>query len=72
MVCGDERPDLLIAVAYRPVNGYGGDTTQPNFGRHLANDFPATRWNVRYCLDRSSCVAEATAPGPWSPPKPGA
>lgn len=53
MVCGAERQDLEISVAYRPVVG-------------LEDMFPAARWQVRYCNDRDECRAAATAPGTWA------
>lgn len=55
MVCRDERPDPVTAVAHRPIAGLG----------HL---FPGARFNVLYCTDRAGCVAEATASGPWHGP----
>jgi hypothetical protein len=58
MVCGDERPDAQIGVAHRPIPGHIFRTGQPP-------SFPDARVNVRYCLDRPVCVAEATADGPW-------
>lgn len=46
MVCGAERRDQAISVAYRPMRG-------------MEAQFPAARWNVRYCNDRPT----RTAPG---------
>jgi hypothetical protein len=43
-VCGDERPDALIGVFSKEVE--------------LAGGVMATQ-NVRYCLDRESCVEGA-------------
>ena len=55
MVCGAERPDARISVAYRPIRG-------------LEDRFPdGARWNVRYCNDRPDCVVAATAEGVWPP-----
>lgn len=54
MVCGDERPDAQIGVAYRPLRG-------------MEDGFPGTRVNVRYCTDRPACAATAHAEGPWNP-----
>lgn len=51
MICGDTRPDERISVEHRPVVG-------------MEDAFPATRWNVRYCNDRSACVAAAKE---WAP-----
>lgn len=48
-VCGDERPDAVIGVAHQPVPGMEGW-------------FPAAHWNVRYCLDRPTCVLVAARP----------
>jgi hypothetical protein len=53
MVCGDTRPDALIAVAHRPIEG-------------LEQYFPDSVCNVRHCTDRPACVADATAPGVWT------
>lgn len=51
MVCGDnDRPFDMISVAHRPPRPEHG-----GFGH----------WNVSYCNDRPTCVAAATAPGPW-------
>lgn len=52
MICKEERPDNMIQVAYRPVAG-------------MEDQFPHTRFNVRYCKDRIGCAAEAIASGPW-------
>jgi hypothetical protein len=53
MVCGAERPDAAISVAYRPVKG-------------MEVMFPdGARTNVRYCNDNPECAAEAHAEGPW-------
>lgn len=52
MVCGAERPDPAISVAYRPLRG-------------MEDQFPGARWNVRYCNDRPACAAQAHAAGPW-------
>lgn len=54
MVCGEERPDAQISVAYRPI-------------LQLPDQFPECRWNVRYCNDRPACTAAACAAGPWPP-----
>jgi hypothetical protein len=53
MVCGDERPDAVISVTHRQLRG-------------LEEQFPAARWNVRYCNDRPQCAAAAHEPGPWT------
>ena len=53
MVCGDERPDPAISVAYRPMAG------------PLEQAFPQAKWNVRYCNDRPNCAATAHEEGPW-------
>ncbi len=55
MVCRDERPDALIAVAHRPAPWF-------------EDQFPETRMNVRYCTDRADCVTIANAAGTWQPP----
>jgi hypothetical protein len=53
MVCGDERPDAVISVAYRPIPG-------------LEDRFPeGARVNVRFCNDRPDCAATAHGEGPW-------
>lgn len=52
MVCGEDRPDDKIAVAYRTIPG-------------MEDLFPAGRFNVRYCTDRPPCVAVANEAGPW-------
>lgn len=58
MVCGDERPDAVIAVAYRPARG-------------AEEWFPGgVRVNVRHCTDRPQCVTTATAAGSWPPAAP--
>lgn len=54
MVCGDERPDSAISVAYRP-------TPFPE----LQERAPDSRVNVRYCNDRPECAGTATTEGPW-------
>jgi hypothetical protein len=54
MVCGRERPDAAISVAYRPIRG-------------LEDRFPdGARWNVRYCADDLSCSVFAHDEGPWT------
>lgn len=52
MICGDERPNDMISVAYRPLRG-------------LESQFPDARVNLRYCNDRVNCTATAHGPGPW-------
>lgn len=52
MVCGLERPDRFIDVAYRPIKG-------------IEDQFPEARWNVRFCNDNYECIAVAHGPGPW-------
>jgi hypothetical protein len=52
MICGAERLDGKIDVAYRPIKG-------------LENQFPQARMNVRYCNDNYDCIAQAHGPGPW-------
>lgn len=49
-VCKEERPDALIAVATQ-------DTSQ-KYGLPIGT----MKTNVRYCRDRPSCIAAATAP----------
>jgi hypothetical protein len=58
MVCGDERPDAVIAVAKRDLPPRLGGANWPV-------GFSAPQFNVRYCTDRPDRVAYATAEGPW-------
>jgi hypothetical protein len=49
-VCGDERPDAVIAVSHQPVAG-------------MEELFPdLAHFNVRYCTDRPVCVLVASRP----------
>lgn len=64
MVCGTERADPDIRVAYRPIKGF-------------EEAFPHSRTNVRYCRDNPDCIDWAlgnhTPNGrfdPWEGPPP--
>jgi hypothetical protein len=50
MLCHRTRPDDAISVAWLPIVG-------------AEAEFPATRWNVRYCNDDPDCVAAAPGYG---------
>jgi hypothetical protein len=55
-VCGDERPDSMIAVA---VHDLSADHGMP----------PGTiQRNVRYCADRRDCIRAAHEPTRWRMP----
>jgi hypothetical protein len=55
MVCGEDRPDAQISVAYHRVAG-------------LEQMFPDTRVNVRYCSDRPDCMGKAASSNSvWNP-----